>query len=203
MKTIDLESLAGTMYETYCAGVGGFAFNGDALPPWSDFRADLTKLKQSESWVRAAEAASGHLEATNCVPGLWMCPACNFRVAKRIIGRNTVSDDPAMHSDPCPNDGETMLPVTWEDYSKGVELFAEMKVNELREYAEKRNAGFAAAFTEWERRFREEPEKFLADQERIAMSEQDNGEICALYFIQLLEELSGENKVESAVSSIS
>jgi hypothetical protein len=42
------------LYETYCANVGGQAFNGDPLPNWNDFRADPSKQTQSDAWVQTA-----------------------------------------------------------------------------------------------------------------------------------------------------
>lgn len=53
----DIEYLAGKLYETYCAAVGGIAFNGDPLPDWKAFRADPAKQKQSDAWVKVAESA--------------------------------------------------------------------------------------------------------------------------------------------------
>jgi hypothetical protein len=53
----DLEELAGLLYDTYCAEVGGIAFNGDPLPKWPEFRADPAKQKQSNAWVAVASAA--------------------------------------------------------------------------------------------------------------------------------------------------
>lgn len=49
--------LACQLYDEYCAAVGGFAFNGDRLPSWSAFRADPSKLKQSDAWIAVAEKA--------------------------------------------------------------------------------------------------------------------------------------------------
>lgn len=54
---IDREQLAGVLYETYCAAVGRFAFNGDPLPDWQSFRADAGKLRQSDAWVAVADKA--------------------------------------------------------------------------------------------------------------------------------------------------
>jgi len=45
----------------------------------------------------------------------------------------------------------------------------------------------AAAFTEWERQYREDPEKFLTTQERIAMEVDDLGMRRALYLFELLD----------------
>jgi len=53
----DIEMLAGILYETYCASVGGKAFNGDPLPDWDTFRVDPTKKKQSDAWVDVARQA--------------------------------------------------------------------------------------------------------------------------------------------------
>ena len=52
-----VERLAGSLYETYCASVGGVAFNGDPLPDWNAFRGDPSKKKQSDAWVDTAECA--------------------------------------------------------------------------------------------------------------------------------------------------
>ncbi len=54
---MNIEQVAGELYETYCTAVGGVAFNGDALPNWIAFRADPSKKKQSDAWVAAAERA--------------------------------------------------------------------------------------------------------------------------------------------------
>lgn len=45
----------------------------------------------------------------------------------------------------------------------------------------------AAAFTEWERRYREEPEQFMAEARRLLKTTPaDYGEACAPYFAHLL-----------------
>jgi len=44
----------------------------------------------------------------------------------------------------------------------------------------------AAAFTEWERRYREEPERFMGEQERLSESAESYGELAAPYLIALL-----------------
>ena len=53
----DREVLAGKLYEHYCKHVGGIAFNGDPLPTWAEFRADVSKKKQSDAWVAVADLA--------------------------------------------------------------------------------------------------------------------------------------------------
>ena len=45
---------------------------------------------------------------------------------------------------------------------------------------------FAEAFTEWERRFREESEAFMSDMERLSESCESLGEAQAKYFLELL-----------------
>lgn len=59
------EELAGRLYAVYCESVGGKAFNGDALPTWQRFRADPTKRKQSDAWVRVAAEAIQWRRLTN------------------------------------------------------------------------------------------------------------------------------------------
>lgn len=49
-------------------------------------------------------------------------------------------------------------------------------------------AGLAAAFTEWERRFREEPERFASEAARLAMGAESYGEACAPYLLAILAE---------------
>lgn len=71
------------------------------------------------------------LATADFVPGYWMCRTCNFRLQKRIIGAHAVGDDTAVHMEPCPNDGDVMFPVTWKEYSAGLELFLEQKMAEL------------------------------------------------------------------------
>ena len=57
-----MKSLAGILYETYCAAVGGKAFNGDPLPKWEEFRADPAKKKQADAWEIVADASKGLVE---------------------------------------------------------------------------------------------------------------------------------------------
>jgi hypothetical protein len=46
----------------------------------------------------------------------------------------------------------------------------------------------AQAFTEWERRFRERPEDFLAEQERLSKETPETyGEAAAPYFAEILK----------------
>lgn len=51
-----IERLAEIAYTTYCAAVGGKAWNGDPLPTWAEFSTDETKAKQADGWRKAAEA---------------------------------------------------------------------------------------------------------------------------------------------------
>lgn len=52
-------------------------------------------------------------------------------------------------------------------------------------------AELVAAFTEWERRYREEPEQFLSDFKRFTESAESYGESCGPYLLELLAELGG------------
>lgn len=50
-------------------------------------------------------------------------------------------------------------------------------------------AELAAAFAEWERRYRQEPERFMSEATKlINTTPQSCGEFCAQYFIKLLTE---------------
>lgn len=46
----------------------------------------------------------------------------------------------------------------------------------------------AAAFTEWDRRFREEPERFESEAARLLKSPETYGEACAPYLLEILAE---------------
>ncbi len=51
-------------------------------------------------------------------------------------------------------------------------------------------AELAAAFTEWERRYREEPDKFMSEASKLLNeTPQSYGEACAPYFVEILAEL--------------
>jgi hypothetical protein len=52
-------------------------------------------------------------------------------------------------------------------------------------------ADFAAAFTEWERRYREEPERFQSEAVKLLRETPETyGQACAPYFAQILAEVS-------------
>lgn len=47
----------------------------------------------------------------------------------------------------------------------------------------------AAAFTEWDRRYREEPERFMSEAQHLLQETPESyGEACAPYLIKILEE---------------
>lgn len=50
---------------------------------------------------------------------------------------------------------------------------------------------YAAAFSEWDRRWREEPGRFQSDSERLlaGQSPDDYGAACAPYFAEILREI--------------
>lgn len=53
------------------------------------------------------------------------------------------------------------------------------------------NEQIAATFTEWERRYRENPEQFMNEIQRLlGTSPQSYGEMCAAYFVKLLGEIA-------------
>jgi len=50
----------------------------------------------------------------------------------------------------------------------------------------------AAAFTEWDRRYREEPERFQSDAQRLLRGTPESyGAACAPYFLYILDEIRG------------
>ncbi|MGZ0150681.1 hypothetical protein ACXJJ3_26725 [Kribbella sp. WER1] len=59
----------------------------------------------------------------------------------------------------------------------------------------------ADAFTEWERRYREEPERFMAEARRLLKTTPESyGEACAPYLLAILAEQAGETETVPAPS---
>ena len=48
------DDIANDLYTTYCKAVGGIAYNGDPLPTWEEFKADVVKQKQANGWLEVA-----------------------------------------------------------------------------------------------------------------------------------------------------
>lgn len=44
----------------------------------------------------------------------------------------------------------------------------------------------AAAFTEWERRYREEPARFMDEMQKLELSTDSYGDCAAAYFVSIL-----------------
>lgn len=59
------EQLAHTLYDTYCAAVGGKAFNGDPLPSSAEFFGDPAKETQANAWRIVAQTAMDTLLSGN------------------------------------------------------------------------------------------------------------------------------------------
>lgn len=57
---------------TYCAAVGGKAFNGDPLPSWTEFSADPAKATQAGGWIAAARASQAATTVDPTAQGLKM-----------------------------------------------------------------------------------------------------------------------------------
>jgi hypothetical protein len=49
-------------------------------------------------------------------------------------------------------------------------------------------------FTEWERRWRRNPDKFYSDQEKLAESPRSYGESCTPYFLKILSGIQRKRK---------
>ncbi len=60
----------------------------------------------------------------------------------------------------------------------------------------------AAAFTEWDRRYREEPERFMSESRRLLKETPETyGQACAPYLIQILAEQRGDDLDELNVGA--
>lgn len=61
----------------------------------------------------------------------------------------------------------------------------------------------AKAFTEWERRYREDPETFQSEAEKLLRETPETyGEACAPYFLFILEKMNGR-KIHTGYTSMS
>ncbi len=63
-------------------------------------------------------------------------------------------------------------------------------------YFETSVSQLAAAFTEWERRWREEPAKFQSDMERLAGTSEGYGEAAAAYLMEVWNEQRAKESEE-------
>ncbi|MCR4331887.1 MAG: DUF1566 domain-containing protein [Sulfuricaulis sp.] len=60
----------------------------------------------------------------------------------------------------------------------------------------------AAAFTEWERRYREEPDRFMSEAAKLLKeTPQSYGEACAPYFLLILQEQAGARPAPAVYTS--
>jgi hypothetical protein len=67
----EAEALAARLYTIYCRCVGGKAYDGKPLPPWSEFGKDTKKFAQSNAWravAREAIAAETGVKAAPLLP---------------------------------------------------------------------------------------------------------------------------------------
>ncbi len=55
-----------------------------------------------------------------------------------------------------------------------------------------------AAFTEWERRYREDPERFFSEQAKLADSCESYGGTCGPYFAKILKTMRGDPNEQDA-----
>ena len=63
-------------------------------------------------------------------------------------------------------------------------------------------SSLAAAFTEWDRRFREDPERFQSESTRLLKSDPETyGDACAPYLVEILEEMKANRIRRGATSS--
>lgn len=55
--------------------------------------------------------------------GMWKCRTCNFVWHRNVITPNGVHTNPMVITEPCPNDGDVMTPMTWKELAEGNEAF--------------------------------------------------------------------------------
>jgi hypothetical protein len=63
--------------------------------------------------------------------------------------------------------------------------------------------GLAAAFTEWDRRYREDPARFMSEAEHLSKETPETyGDACAPYFAKILNDLAMVDAVSPPKASI-
>lgn len=62
-KDMNIEKAAIELYDTYCAAVGGRAWDGKPLPTGQQFFADPAKQVQAEGWRAVAKRATALVTA--------------------------------------------------------------------------------------------------------------------------------------------
>lgn len=63
MNDMNIEKIAIELYDTYCAAVGGRAWDGKPLPTGQQFFADPAKQVQAEGWRAVAKRATALVSA--------------------------------------------------------------------------------------------------------------------------------------------
>lgn len=62
---------------------------------------------------------------------------------------------------------------------------------------------FARAFTKWDRRYREEPERFQSEATHLLKGTPESyGEACAPYFCAILDEMSGTRRAATPAAPV-
>jgi hypothetical protein len=99
---------------------------------------------------------SAEYESKLYVPGQWFCAKCGFVQGKSFIGASTGNMWPnlATHNEPCPNDGEPMQRLTWEQHAKDAVKMWKQQVDRAVEAEAQRDAlGFNKPYDcYWSRR---------------------------------------------------
>lgn len=65
--------------------------------------------------------------AASCAPGNWQCDACGFVLHKRLMRASdgAVGIDTSEIEEPCPNDGNPLRPLKWEEMFRALEKVIE------------------------------------------------------------------------------
>lgn len=73
----------------------------------------------------------------------------------------------------------------------------------MAELTQVSEADLAAAFTEWDRRYREEPERFLSEAQHLLQTTPETyGEACAPYLLAILAEHRGETPFNRTLGEV-
>jgi hypothetical protein len=92
----------------------------------------LTEGARDSAALSSVRAEMVELRKLAYVAGSWECRVCGYGEVKSILyvmtGEVGVNPEPAL---PCPNDGATMHPVTWQAYAKSMDKWSAEKEAEV------------------------------------------------------------------------
>lgn len=73
---------------------------------------------------------SDKINTDRYVPGMWKCKTCGFTQQNSVICPKGVYANDKVNARPCPNDGDVMFPVTWQELADKNQAFGVRMLDE-------------------------------------------------------------------------